>query len=185
MASYLDFEGKYDADRRFVVTNWLPEAHLSFWDSKPINIVAGGMYECEHAIAFKLTKEIVDKAMFAIAQDAFKNAGGDNAYAQKMLERAEMAILNRDMRKPYEDKTLAELKTGEENPIMAKMRAEIRAEEVARLSNEVAATKAPKAPSEPVAVIPEVHIPVPTVEPIVSRRPRRAAGEFDDGAKTT
>lgn len=182
MASYLDFEGKYDANRRFVVTNWLPTVHESFWDSQPITIPSGGMYECDHAIAYKLTKEIVDKAMYAEAQEVFKKAGGNDAYAQKMLERAEMALLSRDLRKPYEDKTLAEIKAGEENPIMAKMRAEIRKEEQDRLYNE-------KAVNTPPAEIPTATAPTPEpVAPVAestTRRPRRTAGEFEDVPKTT
>lgn len=135
MGSYLDFEGKYDPNRRFVIRNWTDEDVNSFWNSRPIVIKAGDMYECEHAIAYKLCKEIVDREMF---KDADKAAAAitEHAAKEKVRERAQMGMLNKDLRKPYEDKTISELRDGEENPIMAKMRAEIRAEEQAKINNE-------------------------------------------------
>lgn len=130
----LYFEGKYNPDRRFVIHNWTTEDVRSFWDSRPIFIKAGEMYECEHAVAVKLTKEIVDREMFKAAEEEYKAAGDNKQFAEKMRERAEMAVLSRQNRKPYEDKTITEILPGEENPIMAKMRAEIRAEEQAKVA---------------------------------------------------
>lgn len=179
MASHLDFDGKYDAERRFVVSNWLATPHESFWDSKPITIPAGGMYECEHAIAYKLTKEIVDKAMFAHADEEFKKAGGDSAYAQKVRERAEMSTLSKDLRKPYEDKTLAEIKAGEENPIMSRMREQIRREEQAKLSNELAVNT----PPQDIPIAPQIDIPLTVPTTPKRGRPARPKGEFN-GAET-
>ncbi len=149
--SVLYFEGKYNPDRRFVIHNWTSEDVNSFWDSKPISIKTGDMYECDHAVAVKLTKEIVDREMFRAAEEAYKSSPNDKATAMKLQERGEMAVLSKQMRKPYEDKTITEIRAGEENPIMAKMRAEIRAEEQAKLiqtpagsiSNDKAVTEDP------------------------------------------
>lgn len=134
MASYLDFEGKYDANRRFVIHNWTIEDVNSFWDGRPINIKVGDMYECEHAIAYKLTKEIVDREMFRVASEEASKIP-DFAAREKLRERLEMATLSRDLRKPYEDKTISEIKAGQESPIMTKLRDEIRAEERIKAQN--------------------------------------------------
>ena len=132
MASNLDFEGTYDDGlngrpmRRFVINNWTEEDIHSKWDGQPIIIKKGEMAEFGHAVAYKLTKEIVDREIF---KEAAK-AGSD-----KERERKEMSILYPAVRAPYEAKTLLEVKAGEENPVMAKMRAEIRAEEQAKLGS--------------------------------------------------
>lgn len=127
-ADVLYFEGKYNPDRRFVIHNWTAEDFKSFWDSRPINIKAGDMHECEHAIAVKLTKEIVDREMFKEAERLYREAGADKAHSEKIRERAEMAVLSKELRKPLEDKTITEIRAGEENPITTKLRAEVRAE---------------------------------------------------------
>lgn len=130
MSSNLDFEGTYDDGldgrplRRFVVNNWTDEDIHSKWDGKDILIKAGEMGEFGHAVAFKVTKEVVDR-------EIFKKAA--KASTDKERERIEMGILSPVIREPYETKTLQEIKAGEENPIMARMREEIRAEEVAKL----------------------------------------------------
>lgn len=142
MASYLDFDGKYNPDLRFVISNWTSEDFKSFWDGKPISIKAGDMYECEHAIAYKLTKEIVDREMFRKAEEEYRSAGDNKLIAEKLRERGEMAILSKDLRKPYEDKTITLIKPGEENPIMARIREEIRAEEKAKLEGGISNEKA-------------------------------------------
>lgn len=138
MSSYLDFEGKYDPDKRFVVQNVFAEDFKSFWDGKPIFIKSGDMHECEHAIAYKLTKELVDREMFKLAEEAYIKAGDNKQFADKVRERGEMAVNNKDARKPFEDKILTELRAGEENPIMKRLRDEIRAEEQEKNRNATA-----------------------------------------------
>lgn len=131
--SFLDFDGVYDDGlngrplRMFVVKNWTDEDVRSKWDGKDIIIKKGDMAEFTHAIALKLTKEIVDRELF---KEAAK------APTDKERERLEMRILSPEIRKPYEDKTLQEIRANEENPILAKMREEIRAEEVAKLQSQ-------------------------------------------------
>jgi hypothetical protein len=51
----------------------------------------------------------------------------DGSYS-KARERAEMAVSNKDLRKPYEDKTIQEVLEGKEDPAVTAMRAQIRKE---------------------------------------------------------
>lgn len=134
MASYLDFDGVYaDGEegrplREFVINNWTDEDLHSMWNSKPILVKQGEVYQCGHSLAYKLTKELVDRELFKIAA---------KAATDKERERREMAVLSPDIRKPLEDKTLQEVRAGQENPVMAKMREEIRKEELAKLEPKV------------------------------------------------
>lgn len=64
--------------------------------------------------------QFVDREMY---RDAAKEA-----VDTRQRERLEMAVANRDMRKPYEDKTMQEVKEGEESPEVTAMRAKIRKE---------------------------------------------------------
>lgn len=183
MASYLEFEGKYNPDRRFVIKNWTDQDLKSFWDSRPITIKAGDMGEFEHAIAYKLTKELVDREML---QDAYKSmvASGaiDHAAREKVRERGEMAVLNKDLRKPYEDKTISELIAGQENPILTKMRAEVRAEMEAEQVSRVTSTPETSMQNDIAATKGEsTTAPAPAVTPAKKRgRPAavRLEGEF-------
>ena len=43
---------------------------------------------------------------------------------------------NKDIRKPFEDKTLQEIKPGEETPFMTQLRDKIRAEEIEKMKDE-------------------------------------------------
>lgn len=128
--SNLEFDGTYDDGlngrprRQFVVTNWLDHDFHSKWDGQPIEIKKGDMREFGHAVALKLTKEIVDMHIF---EEAAK------APTEKERERKEMSILSPSIRDPLEKKTLREIMVGEENPIISKLREEIRAEEQAKL----------------------------------------------------
>lgn len=176
MSSHLDFEGKYNPDKRFVISNWTTEDFKSFWDGRPISIKAGDMYECEHAIAYKLTKEIVDREMFRDAEASMQGAN-DFQSREKLRERGEMATLNPDKRKPYEDKTITEIMAGQENPITAKLREEIRAEERAKIqiSNEKAVDNTPLEVTETGAV------PFDTAtESTPKKKAKKADTEFAD-----
>lgn len=190
--SVLYFEGKYDSDRRFVIHNWTSEDVQSYWDSRPIFIKAGDMYECEHAIARKLTREIVDREMFKAAEVAYRSAGADKAIAEKLRERAEMALLSRELRRPYEDKTITEIKLGQENPIIARIReeerAKLQAESKSNLSNEKAVNAADALTSATTATITYTSNAT-TGEQTVSQvteaapkrgRPAKPKGEFQE-----
>ena len=59
-------------------------------------------------------------------KDAAKMPNNADGSPSKQRERAEMAVANKDMRKPYEDKTIQEVLEGQESPEVTAMRAEIR-----------------------------------------------------------
>ena len=137
MRSYLDFEGIYDKSKRYIVRNWSEEDFTQKFDAETgyngdkvienvpaysITIKAGEMRELNQFEAYLFTSHFVDREMFKAAA---------KLQARQEIERAEMAINNRELRKPYEDKTIQEVKAGEATPFMDKIREEIRAEEIA------------------------------------------------------
>ena len=133
MASNLDFEGTYDDGengrpaRRFIVSNSTDLDFFSKWDGNPITIRSGDMYECGHALAVKLTKELTDREIFRLAE---------KAATPKERERIEMSVIVAATRAPYEEKFLQEIVPGKENPLHARLRKEIRKEEQEKLKNE-------------------------------------------------
>lgn len=145
--SYLDFEGVYDKTKRYIVNNWSKEdftqefgAEVAYNGDKAIEanpaysltIKAGEMRELGQFEAFLITKHFVDREMY---RDAAK------LKERTAVERAEMAVNNRDLRKPYEDKTIQEIKAGEATPFMDKIREEIRQEEITKIKEEAKPTK--------------------------------------------
>ena len=137
MSSFLDFEGVYDKQKRYMVNNWSPEdftqhfgAESVYNDTKlvvtqpayDLKIKAGEMRELGQFEAYMVTRHFVNREMM---RDAQKKEG-------KERERIEMAMNNKEARKPYEDKTIQEVIAGEESTFMKslkdKMRAEIQAE---------------------------------------------------------
>lgn len=171
MSSNLDFEGVYDQSKRFMIHNWSAEDFTQHFgpesvyndtrliESSPaydITIKAGDMREVGHFQAHVITRHFVDREMM---RDAAKITD------PKLRERAEMGMGNPILREPYEAKTISEIKPGEVSPFMDKLRAEIRAEEIAKMRAEVATPAAPQAPAESVAA------PISTVAPV---------GEFDE-----
>jgi len=141
MSSYLDFDGVYDKNKRYVFHNWSKEdfnfhfgEDSGYNDNKivvitpahDITVKADEMRELNQFQAFTMCKAFVDREM---VRDSNKIKD------PKERERKEMGVLNKDLRKPFEDKTISEIKAGDENPIMNKLREEIRAEEKAKLAN--------------------------------------------------
>lgn len=141
MSSYLDVDGLYDNSKRYMVSNWSdadftqtvgPESMYN--DNKIIEtnpgysivIKAGEVRELGQFEALLFTRHFVNREM----QKAALLLQG------KERERAEMAMENKELRKPYEEKTIAEIKPGEVTPFMDKIRAEIRAEERAKMKDE-------------------------------------------------
>jgi len=139
MSSYLDFEGVYDSQKRYIVFNWSEEnftqhfgQEASYNDNnvvmtKPaydLTIKAGEMREMGHFEALTCTKHFVNR-------EILKTAEGKEG---KEKERIEMSAGNKDVRKPFEDKTLQELVPGAESPFMKEMRETIRKEEIAKLN---------------------------------------------------
>jgi hypothetical protein len=146
MSSYLDIEGIYDTSKRYIVNNWSDAdfsqsigSETAYNDnniievrpSYSITVKAGEMRELGQFEALLFTKHFVNREM---QKAALLLTGKDR-------ERAEMGMDNRELRKPYEDKTIAEIKPGEATPFMDKIREEIRKEERAKMQDEVKETK--------------------------------------------
>lgn len=140
--SYLDFEGVYDKSKRYIVKNWSDEdytqefgAEVGFNGDKmiennpsfTITIKAGEMRELDQFQAYTIAKHFVTREMF---KDAAKKE------TREKVDRAEMGVNNPELRKPYEEKTISEIKDGKTTPFMDSLREEIRAEEIAKLKTE-------------------------------------------------
>lgn len=115
------------------MTNWSDEDFTISWtgeatndkgliDGVPIEytIHVGEVKTFPMYLAYYITTNFVDREMYKIANKA--------AADSKERERLEMAVANKDLRKPYEDKTLSEVIAGQESPEIAAMRAKIREE---------------------------------------------------------
>lgn len=115
------------------MTNWSDEDFAISWtgeatndkgliDGVPIEhtIRAGEVKTFPMYLAYYVTTNLVDREMYKIA----KAAPADS----KERERLEMAVANKDLRKPFEDKTIQEVVAGQESPEVAAMRASIRKE---------------------------------------------------------
>ena len=137
--SFLDFEGVYDKTKRYLVNNWSDESFTQEFGSEAayndnriittspaysITLKPGEMRELGQFEALMITKHFVDREIFKVAAKLAD---------KKERESAENAVNNPTLRKPFEDKTISEIKLGEETPFMDKIRAEIRAEEIAKL----------------------------------------------------
>ncbi len=133
MSSHLDFEGKYDPRRNFAVTNWSDEDITVTWVSEvqaeqglvdgpaiDYTLAAGEVKTYPQYLAYHFTKVLVDREMSKIAMKAPADT--------KERERLEMAVANKDSRKPFEDKTIQEVIAGQESPEVTAMRAQIRRE---------------------------------------------------------
>jgi len=140
MSSFLDFEGIYDKSKRYIVNNWSDEDFSQSFGSevayngdkmievspaRQIIIKAGEMRELGQFEAYTFTKHFVNREMLKAA-----SLLNDRV----LVERAEMGINNKELRKPYEDKTISEIEAGKATPFMEKIREEIRKEEVEKLN---------------------------------------------------
>lgn len=136
MSSYLDFNGKYDPRLNFAVTNWSDEDFTFSWTSETTNdkglvdgpvveytVRAGEVKTFPQYLAWYFTKNFVDREMGKIANKATADT--------KERERLEMAVGNKDLRKPFEDKTLKQVIEGQESPEITAMREKMRAELIA------------------------------------------------------
>lgn len=138
MSSYLDIEGVYDARKMFAVTNWSDEDFTISWKDDTgenvYTIKAGEVKTYPQYLAYYITKNFVDREMYKLAEAEQET---------RARERLGMAVSNKDLRKPYEDMTLIEVKAGQESPEVVAMRAKIRSEVEAEMgmSNEIHPTK--------------------------------------------
>ncbi len=134
MSSYLtpaDTGIVYDPKRKFAVTNWSDEdIEVNWKDAGPqgtgdnfYKLHAGEVKTYPMYLAYYITQIFVDREMY---KDAAKAPSNPDGSPSKQRERLEMAVANKDMRKPYEDKTIQEVIAGQESPEVTAMRAEIR-----------------------------------------------------------
>lgn len=134
MSSYLNDKNQgmvYNNKRNFAVTNWSDEDIKVNWADPGLNGTGDNFYTL-HAgetktypmyLAYYITEQFVDREMYKSANKIPNNPDGS---ASKQRERAEFAVANPDLRKPYEDKTMQEVIEGQESPEVTAMRAEIR-----------------------------------------------------------
>jgi len=125
MSSFLDFEGVYDPKRNFAVTNWSDEDFVAVWKedngSDTTYVVhAGEVKTYPMYLAYYITKNLVDREMYKIANKSVAET--------KERERLEFAVANKELRKPFEDKTMQEVVEGQESPEVTAMRAKLRKE---------------------------------------------------------
>lgn len=133
MISHLNFDGIYDPKRTFAVTNWSDEDMTINWsdpgpDGTGDNIYtvhAGEVKTFPMYLAYYFTKNFVDREM---QKEAAKIPNNPDGSPSRQRERLEMAMINADARKPYEDKTMQEVVAGKESPEFTAMRAKIREE---------------------------------------------------------
>ena len=134
MSSYLtpaDTGMVYDPKKMFAVTNWSDEDITVNWKDAGVGgtgdnfytLHAGEVKTYPQYLAYYITKEFVDREMY---KEAAKMPNNPDGSPSKLRERAEMAVANKDKRKPYEDKTIQEVLEGQESPEVTAMRAEIR-----------------------------------------------------------
>lgn len=147
MSSYLNDKSQgmvYDPKRMFAVTNWSDEAITVNWADPGPNgsgdnfytLHAGEVKTYPMYLAYYITEHFVDREMY---KDAAKTPNQPDGSPSKQRERLEMAVANKDMRKPYEDKTMQEIIAGKESPEVTAMRAKIRKELIieGKISSEI------------------------------------------------
>lgn len=104
----MELPTNFDNSRRFIVNNWTAEDFTGRWDNVDYLIPAGTTKEFPMYLAFHLTKHLVDREMNRDKKSSL--AGID------------------EERKPYEDKTLAEITLDTDSPALAALKEQIRAE---------------------------------------------------------
>jgi hypothetical protein len=141
MSSQFDFEGVYDKSKRYIVKNWSDEDFTQQYgaeniyngdkliESAPaysITIKPGEIRELSQFEAYLFTRHFVDREMYKVSAKLTD---------KKEIEKAEMSVNNAEARKPYEDKTIEEIKGGQATSFMDKIREEIRKEELSKMKS--------------------------------------------------
>lgn len=139
MSSYLTpKDGIYDPSKRFAFTNITDEPFTFQWGGTPITVKPKGTVELPHHLAILATKNLVDKIMGAEArEDELKTRKSNKDPYWRSPKGISVGVP--EARKPYEDKILRELKLDEESPEVAVMRAQIKEQLMADMSQEKAA----------------------------------------------
>lgn len=131
--SFLEPNGLYDPSKRFAFTNITDEDLISLWAKIPIKVKAHETIEIGpatpiigvgHALAIKMTNELVDKIIMNEAKlDELKHPN-EPYYRSNIALTAGVPAA----RKVYEDKILRELEVGEDSPAIQAMRSQLKEE---------------------------------------------------------
>ena len=172
--SYLNEKDRvYDPKKMYAFTNWSDEEITGNWKDDTgdnfYTIHPGETKTFPEYLAIFLCGMFVDREMY---KDAAKLPNNPDGTPTKQRERAEMAVVNRDLRKPYEDKTLQEIKAGMEDPTVTAMRSKIRQELIieGNLVSELHLNPDGSEPEE-----------FPTVKKNKGGRPKKTAPEVEAG----
>lgn len=98
----------YDNEQRFIFSNWSTEDFVGRWENSFTTIKAGETVELPMYKAYNFCKHFVDREMQREGRDS--QLGID------------------EVRKPYEDKTIAQITGGADSPAMQTLKEKIRAE---------------------------------------------------------
>lgn len=98
----------YNNDRRYIFSNWSNEDFEGQWGGEKTIIKAGETKEFVQYLAFHFTKHFVDR---------------------EMTKEGKGTVVSVDeLRKPYEEKTIAEITAGTDSPALATLKKQIEAE---------------------------------------------------------
>lgn len=134
--SFLQPEGLYNPSLRFAFTNITTEVFTSYWDRIPIVIQPGETIEVSnttpipgagHAIAVKMTEEMVDKIMMGEAKldevNFYKNNPGVMINSYRSPKGSSLSVPA--ARKIWEDQILRQLDPEEESPALQTIRKQL------------------------------------------------------------
>lgn len=130
--------GIFDPTKRFAFTNISDKDFVSAWGGSPITVPAGETVELPHHLANKFTDELVDAIMQGEAKmdevEYYKNNPGAAPNSYRSPKGSSLGVPA--ARKFWEDQIVRELAVDEESPEIQVMRAKIKEEILADLSQE-------------------------------------------------
>lgn len=135
MSSFLDKKtGIFDPSKRYGFKNITENPFTFTWGGNPITVKPGDEVELPEHYALLATKNLVDQIMQeeAHAEEQEMKVKKNDPYWRSPKG---IAVGIPAARKPYEDKILRELKLNEESPQVQVMRAQIKEQLMADLTN--------------------------------------------------
>lgn len=97
----------YDNERRYIFTNWTNFDFVGTWGGQDTLVKSGQSIELPQYKAFHFCKHLVNR---------------------EMEKNDRVAVDSPEGRKPYEDKTIAEITAGTDSPALSKIKEKIREE---------------------------------------------------------
>jgi hypothetical protein len=120
--------GMYDNEKRYIFSNWTNEDFVGMFAGVPTLIKAGEVLEVPQHKAYLFTRHLVNREMMKANKD--------------------IELDNPDSRRPFEDKTIAEITAGVDSPAMAilkkKIKDEIEVESGVKVAKKEVAKKSKK-----------------------------------------